>query len=97
MKLIAAGARDAVDRSHGRVPNRKIEVKSRDLELLYRLLREVLGRAACDPVINVRPVNRDAGHRVNSAGDVDTEIIVGTAGPRIGVITHANSRLQRSQ
>src|SRR5262249_24638729 len=94
MKLIAAGARDDIDRSHSGVPYRKIEVKGRDLELLHRLLREVLGRATCDPVINVRPVNRDAGHRASRAGDGYTEIVVGTASPRIGVISHGDSRLQ---
>src|SRR5262249_41317675 len=94
MKLIAAGASDAVYRSHSGVAYRKIEVKGRDLELLHSLLRKVLGRATCNPIINVRPVNRDAGHRASRAGDGDTEIVVGTASPRIGVISHGDSRLQ---
>src|SRR5262249_8289631 len=94
MKLIAARARNYIDRSNGGVAGRKIEIEGCELKLLHGLLGEGLSRAARDAVIDVGAVNRDAGQRTGAACDRDAEIVIRAAGAGVGVISHADSRLQ---
>ena len=60
------------------VPEREIKIECRDLELLHRFLREVLGSASHESVVNTRAVNGDACLRKESAGNGYPRIIVGS-------------------
>ena len=68
MKFIAAG-RETMFTAPTKCSRREIEIEGRDLELLDRLLREILRRAARDAVIDVRAVNRNASQCAGAACD----------------------------
>ena len=68
MIIVRAGARNDIDRADAGRAGRGVEVEGRELELLNRLLREVLRRPASDSIVDRRPVYGDARHRLRSAG-----------------------------
>src|SRR5215468_594777 len=86
--IVAARARDDVDRTDRRDARRKIEIERRNLELLNRFDREVLSRAPSNVINDAAAVNRQTGQTRRRAADRDGDQAVGVAGI-VGSDAHA--------